>query len=105
MKARARLAELRNLQNRADTLRRKLSLSRTGEVIFLASCGGTADDTVIVEADGFGGATTKVVIGNYPVDYVIKFERFFRNEERAAMAAEKIAFSGNSPNEVLGEPT
>ncbi len=105
MKTSAKLAELRNLQNRADTLRKELGTSRPGEVTFLASCNGMGDDIVVVEADGLGGATTSVVVGNYPVDYLTKFERSFPSEREAEAAAEEIAFNGISPTDILGDPT
>ncbi|MGH9433078.1 MAG: hypothetical protein ACRD3T_16220 [Terriglobia bacterium] len=103
MKMSAKLAELRNLQNRADTLRKELGISRPGEVTFVASRNGVSDDIVVVETDGFGGATTSVVEGNYPVDYVTKFERSFSNEREAEEAAEDIAFNGISLTAILEE--
>ncbi len=101
MRVSARLAELRILQKRADALRKELGISRPGEVIFLASYDGIDDDVVIVEADGFGGAKTRIVEGNYPVDYVTKFERSFPSEHQAEAAAEKVAFGGISARRVL----
>ena len=101
MRVSARLAELVILQNRADALRKELGINRPGEVIFLASYDGLDDDIVIVEADGFGGATTRIVEGNYPVDYVTKFERSFPSERQAEAVAEKVAFDGISPRRVL----
>lgn len=103
MKTSAKLAELRNLQNRADTLRKELGISRPGEVTFLSSCNEVGDDIVVVEADGLGGATTSVVEGNYPVDYVTKLERSFPSERQAEAAAEDIAFNGISLTVILGE--
>lgn len=104
MKTKAKLAELKNLQGRVDALRNELGISRPGEVTFLSSYNGTEGDTVVVEADGLGGATTSVVVGNYPVDHMIKFERFFANERKAEVAAEAIALKGAPPGEVLHEP-
>lgn len=104
MKTNAKLAELKSVQKRADTLRKELGISAPGEVIFLALCDGAGDDMVVVEADGFGRATTSVVLGNYPVDYNIKFERSFPSEQDAVAAAEDVAFNGISPSRVLGVP-
>jgi hypothetical protein len=70
MKMSAKLAKLRSLQSRADTLRRELGISRPGKATFLATRNGVWDDIVVVEADGLGGATTSIVVGNYPVDYL-----------------------------------
>jgi hypothetical protein len=54
-----------------------------------------------VEAEGFGGATTSVVAGNHPADYVTKFERFFPSEIEAESAAEELARHRASPREIL----
>jgi hypothetical protein len=85
------LAELRSLQARADAIRQQLELNPPGKVTYLAPLDVGSDDTVVVEADGFGGATTSVVDGNYPVDYVVKFEKFFPSESEAERAAEELA--------------
>ena len=104
MKANEKLTELRKLQSRVDSLREELKISSPGEVIFLAPLDEVEDDIVIIEADGFGGATTMVVEGNYPVDYLTKFERSFPSEEEAEAAAEDVAFNGISPRRRLVEP-
>jgi len=62
-----------------------------------------SDDMVVVESDGFGGATTSVIAGNYPLDYVTKFERFFPSESEAESAAEKLTDHKASPRRVLAE--
>jgi hypothetical protein len=46
---------------------------------------------IVVEADGFGGATTMVVEGNFPIDFMTKVERVFATEQEAEEAAEQIA--------------
>ena len=98
-----KLAELRSLQARADAIRKSFGFSPPGQVISLASLGVSPDDTVVVEADGFGGATTSVVEGNYPVDYIDKFERFFPSESEARGAAE-LVWHGASPRQILAAP-
>jgi len=95
---------LRSLQIRCDTIRQELDICAPGEITFSASLGVSTDDMVVVEADGFGGATAIVVEGNYPVDYVIRFERSFLTEEEAVATAEAMAFQGSSPSQVLGTP-
>ena len=100
-----RLAELRSLEAKADAIRRELGISPPGMVIFLAQCDRVEEETVVVEADGLGGATTRVVVGNYPVDFSAKFERFFPSEEEAEAAAAQLAFEGASPNQVLRVPS
>lgn len=99
-----KLAELRRLQRRVDTLREELRISPPGHVTFLASLDEVEDDVVIVEADGFAGATTMIVEGNYPVDYLTRFEKFFPSEREAEAAAEDVVYNGISPERVLGEP-
>jgi hypothetical protein len=96
-----KLAELQSLQARADAIREELECSPPGEVTYLAPLGLTSNDTVMVVADGFGGATTSVVEGNYPVDYTTKLEKFFRNESEAESAAEELACRRASPRQVL----
>lgn len=102
MKTKVKLSELRSLQRRIDTSRRELGISPPGTGTFLAPRDGLSDEIVVVEADGFGGATTAVVEGNYPVDYIIKFEKSFPSEREAEIAAEAIAFDGVSPRRILG---
>jgi hypothetical protein len=99
-----KLAELRAFQAKADAIREELGFNATGKVIYFASLNVCPDDTVVVEADGFGGATTSVVEGNYPVDYVTKFERFFPSESEAENAAEELACHRASPHQVLAVP-
>ena len=99
-----KLAELRNLQAKADAIRKELEFSAPGEVIYSGSIGVSPDATVVVEADGFGGAKTSVVEGNYPVDYVTEFERCFTSETEAESAAEELACHGASPRQILGTP-
>ncbi|HYT60913.1 MAG TPA: hypothetical protein VEL06_12125 [Haliangiales bacterium] len=50
-----------------------------------------SDEDIIVEADGFGGATLLVVEGNYPISYSIKRQRRFTREDEACEAAEAMA--------------
>ena len=95
-----KIAELRNLQAKADLIRQELGISSPGKVTFLAESG--AAGPIVVEADGFGGATTSIIEGNYPLDYITKFERFFPSEEEAAAAAEEVAFQGAAPHRALG---
>ncbi|MGD0253773.1 MAG: hypothetical protein ABSC01_13890 [Verrucomicrobiota bacterium] len=96
-----KLAELQDLQSKADAIREELGISQRGEVIYLAALNVCPGDSVVVEADGFGGATTSVVEGNYPVDYVTKFERFFRRESDAEGAAEELTCHSASPRQIL----
>jgi len=102
MNSTEKLAELRALQAKADVIRQELGISPRGQLLFLATPDAISADVVVVEPDGFGGATTSVVEGNYPVDYVTKFERTFPTEEEAVATAEALAFQVASASQVLG---
>ena len=93
-------AQLRKLQKQIDALRKKLGVSRRGEVIYLAPRDADGE-LVIVQADGFGGAITKVVEGNYPVDFFTSHEKSFSTETTAMEAAERVAESNVDPTEIL----
>ncbi len=45
---------------------------------------------VVVEADGLGRAMTRVVEGDYPLDYLVISERVFESEIEAQDAADAI---------------
>jgi len=104
MNTNEKLADLRNLQAKADAIREELGIRPPGSVTFLADRDAADDDLVVVEADGFGGATTMVVEGNYPVDYVTKFEKSFPSEHEAEAAAGDVTFKGILPSQVLRPP-
>ena len=93
-------AQLRRLQAQIDALRNKLRVSARGEVIYLASRDAD-DESVVVEADGFGGAVTKVVEGNYPLDFFVSHEKSFAKESAAMDAAESIVEGDVDPTEIL----
>lgn len=99
-----RIGILRLLQQEADDLREKLGISPPGAVLFKADLDPFNDDIAIVEANGFGGAITMIVEGNYPVDFLIKFERAFPTEEQAIAAADEVFEGEISPRFILGEP-
>jgi hypothetical protein len=98
---RQKMNALRTLQSHVDSLRKEMGISNPGQVTFMASCDNIDDEVVVVEADGFGGATLSLVEGNYPIDYITKFERSFRTERLAEIAAEKIAFRDVSPERIF----
>ncbi len=93
-----RIQELKRLQIQLDQLRAELDYSPAG-VIWLADYGKSI---VVVEADGFGGATTSVIEGNYPLDYFARCEKRFQTEREATTAARKIAAGKVSASRVLG---
>ena len=90
MKANVDIARLKHLQAEINRIRAKLGISAPGDVLYRASLDVCADDEVVVEADGLGGATTSVVDGNFPMDYRMHFAKKFRTEEAALQAAEAI---------------
>jgi hypothetical protein len=96
-----KLMELMALQAKCDAIRRELEIHPAGTVIFQASFDEVGDDEVVVEADGFGGAMTSVVEGNYPIDYYTKYEKRFPTETQAENAAEQVAFGHVSPQRIL----
>jgi hypothetical protein len=95
------LTELRSLQAKCDAIRQEFGYSSPGRVTYMATLDVSPDEMVLVEADGFGGATTNVVEGNYPIDYVTKFERFFPSQIEAESAAEELACHRGSLREIL----
>jgi len=99
-----RIAELRQLQDKADAIRIELGISPPGRILYQAAHNVANNDLVIVEADGFGGATTSIVEGNYPLDYITKFEKSFETEQGAEAAAEKVADGKAPATVVLGLP-
>ena len=93
-------SKLRKLQAQIDALRNNLGVSERGEVIYLAPRDAD-DEFVIVEADGFGGAITKVVQGNYPLDFYTSHEKLFSTESTAMGAAESVVAGNVDAAEIL----
>jgi len=83
----SRIQELKRLQTQVDELRSELEFSPPG-VIWQAD---SPQGMIVVEADGFGGATTRIVEGNYPIDYCATFGKSFRSEDDAETVALAIA--------------
>jgi hypothetical protein len=103
MSAGEKLAELRVLQAKIDAIRQALEISAPGTVTFFART-ASDDAIVLVEADGFGAATTSIVEGNYPIDYITKFQETFSTERQAEAIAEAVAFNGFSLAEFSSSP-
>jgi hypothetical protein len=85
-----KVAELRMLQGRADAIRKDLGISPPGAVLYQSWLNSADEEMVVVEADGLGRATTRVVEGNYPLDYLVISERVFESEISAQDAADAI---------------
>ncbi len=103
MRADEKINTLRRIHEEADKIRKQLDISPPGEVLYRAELDLIQDKIVLVEADGFGGATTKVVEGNYPVDYFTKFEKAFATEEEAITAAEAVVLGKVMASSILSE--
>jgi hypothetical protein len=81
------IEELRRLDVQAQALRTKLGFGQPDEVIWQADSG---EDLLLVEADGYGGASVQEVEGNYPVDFTSKHERAYATEEEACGVARQL---------------
>lgn len=90
MNRKQKLKQLQRLQAQVDSIRDDLGISAPGEVLYSSPLCAIEDELVVVEADGFGGATICVVEGNYPVDYISKTEKYFPSEEKAICNAEDL---------------
>jgi hypothetical protein len=84
------LMRLRSIEQHLRDIREQLHISDRGEIVFRSILGGSLEKEVIVESDGFGGATLLVVQGNYPVDYETSSEKLFSTEHEACKAAEQL---------------
>ena len=102
MKANAEIAKLRELQAEVDAIRAKLGIDGPGGLLFREPLTSCDDEEVVVEADGFGGATVSVVEGNFPMDYLTHRTKEFETEEAAVEAAESIADGVKRAEKVLG---
>jgi len=96
----AKKKRLRALQSEIDRLRSELNIGARDEVLY---CAPLFDDEVIVIADGLGGATTSVVDGNYPIDFITRYEKDFRTEAAALRVADKLIEKQIDPADVLGD--
>ena len=83
-------SRLMELQKELDDLRGRLGVSDRGAVIYQRDLDVFGAESVVVEADGFGGAVLKRVSGNYPSDYLTNVEQSFSSEAEAAAAAERM---------------
>jgi len=90
MIAKRTLSKLQRLQAEIDATRKKLSINAPNAVLYLESADGCDDKMVVVEADGFGGATTSVVEGHFPLEFVVHHAKCFCTEQAALAAAEEI---------------
>lgn len=101
MSIREKLERLRQLQEEADSIRGELGISPPKAVLYYAPRFPLNEEIVVVEADGFGGAITSIVDGNYPIDFVTNFEKHFETEEAAVNAATQLVEEQVEPTAVL----
>jgi hypothetical protein len=101
MRKKVIIAKLKRLQTEADAIRGKLGINAPNTVLYFASLDACSDEQVVVEADGFGGATTSTVEGNYPLDYLTHHAKEFRSEEAAIRAAAEIVEQQVEPASIL----
>ena len=90
VKGRKLLRVLRCIQQTCDQIRRQIGIRAPGEIIARYDVFEDLDSSIIVVADGFGGASVQEVEGNYPVDFLVKNEREFRTEELACAFAQEL---------------
>jgi hypothetical protein len=81
-------AHITQLQAQLDLIRTRLDVSAPGYVLYRADLSYGDDEFVVVEADGFGGASLRVVEGNYPVDFFTRQEMAFSTEAEAVKNAD-----------------
>lgn len=84
------LSALRSLQRQIDKMRQDLDVTAPGRAVYMAHIDRASDRAVVVEADGFGGATLIIVDGDYPLDYLAETQKAFASELRAIEAADEI---------------
>jgi len=102
MSTKPSIATIKRLQARLDRLREERRVSSPSALLYQAFLDSADEEEVVVEADGFGGATTSVVEGNYPIDYNVKKTKKFRTEQAAIEAAEQLVEESAEPETVLG---
>jgi len=90
MSKQSQLERARTLEREAGRIRENLNVSKQGEILFQSPKNMWCDDEVVVEADGSGGATLMVVVGNYPADYNIMRQTHFTSEDDACEKAESL---------------
>ena len=97
MNSQDNIGRLKRLQAEVDCIRGKLGISAPNTVLHLSSLDDCGADLVVVEADGFGGATTRNVEGNYPIDYLSRHAKKFDSEKAACDAAAEIVERKRQP--------
>ena len=90
----ASFARLKQLELESATIRQRLGINSLNAVIYQAFLSSVDDEKVVVEADGFGGATLSIVDGNYPIDFLCLRETKFSSERAALREADRLVTRG-----------
>ncbi|MEI6392783.1 MAG: hypothetical protein WCT12_16970 [Verrucomicrobiota bacterium] len=90
MKKSKEVESVERMEKQCEEMRQRLGISKRGETLYQSPLSMWSESDVVVEADGRGGATLQVVVGNYPDDYVTKSEQRFLSEDVACDAAEAL---------------
>jgi hypothetical protein len=99
----AALATLIGAQQQADEIRRTFGISDPRTILFQAPLNHLDDDKVIVEADGLGSCTMRIVQGDFPIDCLVLHERKFDSEAAGVAAAESIINGSADAQDMLLE--
>jgi hypothetical protein len=86
----AQLEAITSLQEKLDSLRRQLGVADRGLILYRSETSYADAEFIVVEADGFGGATMRRGEGNYPTDFLTLQEIEFATEFDAVRAAENL---------------
>lgn len=86
----AQLEAITSLQENLDSLRRQLGVADRGVILYRSEPSYADDEFIVVEADGFGGATMRRGEGNYPTDFLTFQELEFATEFDAVRAAKNL---------------
>lgn len=84
------LEAITNLQEKLDSLRHQLGVADRGAILYRAEVSYADPEFIVVEADGFGGATLRRGDGNYPTDFLTLQELEYATEFDAVRAAENL---------------
>jgi hypothetical protein len=79
-----------DLQEKLDFLRRRFGVADRGVILYRSEVSYADAEFIVVEADGFGGATMRRGDGNYPTDFLTLQELEFATELDAVRGAENL---------------
>lgn len=82
-------------------MRLQLGFHAPGALLYRELLDIYGGSSIVVEADGFGGASTSVVQGDFPVDFLARYTKKFDSEKAATRAAEAVATRHTPPEGIL----